>query len=183
MTWPTALEGQVVKLADALAYLNHDTIDAIRAGLPREEDLPDEVRRVLGHSHYDRLQKLIGDAVAASWSGAGERAPAVTHPEICLSDPVRQAADTWRDFLFARVYRPEDALPHVQDARQTVRFLLDYYRTHSDEAPEEFGAVDERAEDRAIDYVAGMTDHFASRAAAALGFAPAARRLSAWPRR
>src|SRR5690606_9901897 len=70
---PVTLEGQVVKVADAIAYPNHDILDAIRAGIISEDDLPDATQRELGRSHSERLNTLISDIVEASWAATGER--------------------------------------------------------------------------------------------------------------
>src|SRR5690606_12940068 len=69
---PVTLEGQVVKVADAIAYLNHDILDAIRAGIISEDDLPDATQRELGRSHSERLNMLISDIGEASWAATGE---------------------------------------------------------------------------------------------------------------
>src|SRR5690606_9876136 len=69
---PVTLEGQVVKTADAIAYVNHDILDAIRAGLITEDDLPDIAHRELGRGHSSRLNTLISDAIEASWAATGE---------------------------------------------------------------------------------------------------------------
>src|SRR5579883_3274739 len=88
--WGTAstLEGQVLKIADAVAYLNHDILDAIRAGLLTEEELPADVRRVLGTTHSQRINTLITDIVLASWPATGLVATE-TQPTIAMSKPVR----------------------------------------------------------------------------------------------
>jgi dGTPase len=174
--WGTAstLEGQIVKVADAVAYVNHDIADAIRAGLLREEDLPDRVRRALGRSHHDRIETLVVDIVTASWAATGELG-LDAGPVIQMSPSVLAAANELRDFLFERIYLPEDKLRQVHAAKETVRFLLAYFRGHPDEIPSDFGATDDPPQARAVDYVAGMTDRFALRIARALGCEAAVR--------
>jgi dGTPase len=69
---PSTLEGQIVKLSDAIAYINHDIADAIRAGLITEAELPAEVREILGNRHSQRINTLVEDIVASSWAATGE---------------------------------------------------------------------------------------------------------------
>jgi dGTPase len=69
---PETIEGQIVKLSDAVAYVNHDIADAIRAGLITEEELPREVSETLGRRHSQRINTLVCDIVAASWAATGE---------------------------------------------------------------------------------------------------------------
>jgi dGTPase len=69
---PSTLEGQIVKLSDAIAYINHDIADAIRAGLITEAELPAEVRQTLGDRHSQRIDTLVSDIVASSWAATGE---------------------------------------------------------------------------------------------------------------
>jgi dGTPase len=177
--WGTAstLEGQIVKVADAIAYINHDTSDAMRAGLLREEDLPTTVREVLGGSHHDRIESLVSDVVQSSWAATGETGAGTT-PVIGMSAPALATANVWRDFLFERVYLPEDELPQVRDARATVHFLLAYFRARPEEVPGDFGAPSDPPDVRALDYVAGMTDRYALRVASGLGCEPAVRALT-----
>lgn len=178
--WGTAstLEGQIVKVADAVAYMNHDIEDAIRAGLLREEELPAIARERLGCSHHDRIQTLVTDIVATSWAAASE-GDDMTAPAIAMSAPVQEAANTLREFLFGAVYLPQDDLPEVRAAIGCVCFLVSRFRDRPDDVPEHFGHPDDGAETRAVDYVAGMTDRFALRIAADLGCADALR-ASGW---
>src|SRR3954470_23364284 len=89
---PDTLEGEVVRIADGIAYINHDLDDATRAGLIAIEDVPAEVFTVLGASHGERINTLVNDVITASDIERGG--------PILLSSDVRQAADTLREFLF-----------------------------------------------------------------------------------
>lgn len=183
--WGTAstLEGQTVKLADALAYLDHDTRDAVRVGILSERDLPSIVTGTLGAEHDQRLQTLITDVVATTWAAMQAGPAGGGSPEIGLGDEALQAANCWRDFLFERVYGPEDLLPHVPAAKSVVHFLVAHFRAHPGDVPAGFGASEDAPDERAVDYVAGMTDFFALRTASACGFAPAGELLQRWPLR
>ncbi|MBI4289595.1 MAG: deoxyguanosinetriphosphate triphosphohydrolase [Chloroflexi bacterium] len=164
------LEGQVCKLADAVAYINHDTADAIRAGLISEGDLPRLAVSTLGRSTTERINTLITDIVDSSWAARG---PVSTsdRPGISLSPPVLEAANCLRDFLFERVYRWSSTLDVAEEAREVVRILYRYFIHHPDEALASLSATlyserNEPAERRVVDFIAGMTDQYAFRVAA-----------------
>jgi len=163
---PATLEGQIVKLADAVAYLNHDIGDAIRAGLISEEELPREVTQTLGSSHSQRINTLVTDIVEHSWAATGEgEAP----PEIGMSEEVLAAANTLREFMFQRVYLWEGRRHEAERAQQVVRFLFQYYLAHPQEIESDFVIASDPPWRQAADYVAGMTDGFALSAAERLG--------------
>lgn len=162
---PVTLEGQVVKTADAIAYLNHDILDAIRAGILREEDLPDSTRHLLGRSHGERLDTLVCDIVAASWNATG----AGPDPVIRFSPAVHAAANELREFMFQRVYHYEATRREAERGKRIVKFLFQYFVEHPDEISPDYSLPDDPVERRVADYVSGMTDRFAIRVAAALG--------------
>ena len=166
---PETLEGQVVRLADSVAYLNHDIADAMRAGLLREDDLPSPVRETLGSGHSRRINSLVCDIIDHSW-GASGLAGGDAEPQIGMSPGMTAAANALRDFMFEKVYLWEGAQPEASRARGVVYFLFDYYTARPGEVVSDFVRPDDPPERRAADYVAGMTDLFADRTAAALGF-------------
>ncbi len=159
--WGTAstLEGQIVKLADSIAYLNHDVDDAVRAGLIVEDDLPGEVRRTLGASHSERVDRLITSCVDASWDAAqGDGG------QIVLDGEALRATDALRDFLFERVYLAPSTLEAARHGQRVLEALFTHYERQP-EAIEGFSLPDDPPWRRAADYVAGMTDGFALRRA------------------
>ena len=172
---PDTLEGQVVKLADAIAYLNHDIQDAIRADLIGEDDLPDASRRVLGRSHGARIDRLVTDLVDASWAATGEGAdPQGPPPAITLGAEVRAALNELREFMFRRIYLLDERLPETERAKAVVRFLFDHAVAHPDVISSGYALPDDPLPRRAADFVSGMTDRYAIRLAAELGCAHAA---------
>ncbi|MGE0227432.1 MAG: deoxyguanosinetriphosphate triphosphohydrolase [Dehalococcoidia bacterium] len=164
--WGTArtLEGQIVKLADSIAYLNHDIEDAVQAGLIREHDLPPGVHHVLGATHDERIKTLVADCVEQSWDAAQGRAES----RIALSRPVLEVTDELREFMFERVYLVEPTLREAQRGQRVVEALFHHYEDHPDDIPG-WSLVADPAWRRAADYVSGMTDGFAIRRAKALG--------------
>jgi dGTPase len=161
-----SLEGEVCKIADLIAYINHDIGDAIRAGLITENDLPRSAAEVLGHSHSERINTMVCDIIEWSWSVTGEVSGDVS---IRMSDKVKEAANTMRDYLFAQVYRSAAAGKETDRARGIVRFLYSYFSTHQKEIPVEMQNLSAEPERLAVDYIAGMTDQYAQNLVARLG--------------
>ena len=157
-------EAGVVKIADAIAYINHDIADAIRAGILSEGDLPDETTSVLGSSHSERINTMVSDIIVASWPVSGlvrTEGP----PAICMSQTVGEATDTLRRFMFNRVYNVLADSEGARRAREVVRGLHYYLLKHQDLLPPEYFICSEEPERRVMDYIAGMTDFYALRLA------------------
>jgi dGTPase len=149
---PATPEGQVVRFADRIAYVNHDIDDAVRAGLLRPQDLPPDAVAVLGTTHGERIDTCITDLVRESQEG-----------EIRLSGRVLQALDELRDFLFDRVYLRPEARGEQRKAVEVVRALFSYYLEHPEAVPAEYRTTPGDLPTRVADYIAGMTDRFALR--------------------
>ena len=156
-----SLEGQVVRLSDAVAYLNHDVDDAFRAGILSQDGLPEIVVSTLGDRHSRRIDTMVGDIVKSSWEAARSDDPAV----ISMSRRVREAVYALREFMFERVYLSEGQGAESAAAAHIVELLYDYYGQHKDEIPSEYHPDGEEFDRAVSDYIAGMTDHFAIRAA------------------
>ena len=147
------LEGQVVRLADHIAYINHDIEDALRGGIIYPIDIPLEISKVLGFTHGDRIDALVRDAIQAS---QGQR-------EICQSPRVGEAMAALKDFMFESVYTNPLAKGEEGKAQDMLRQLFEYYRRDPDQLPPDFQTirVEEGTERAVCDYIAGMTDPFA----------------------
>ncbi|NBI09444.1 deoxyguanosinetriphosphate triphosphohydrolase [Colidextribacter sp. OB.20] len=147
------LEGQIVRLADHIAYINHDIEDALRGGIIYPMDIPLEVSRVLGFTHSARINTLVADAVEAS---RGQE-------KIRQSPEVGEAMLALKGFMFASVYTNPRAKGEEGKAQDMLLRLFEYYQHHPDELPDDFQAIRvEEGVDRAVcDYIAGMTDPFA----------------------
>jgi dGTPase len=153
------LEARIVRLSDAIAYVNHDLGDAFRAGMLSLVDLPANVVDVLGERHSQRVDTMVNDVVVNSWPASGDDGPDVT-PDIKMSAEVGDAVSELREFLFQNIYVPEDSGAEGDTARAIVRLLYEHYDTNRNQIPERLD--DERA---VVDYVAGMTDLYAIRRA------------------
>lgn len=151
---PSTLEGQIVRLSDKIAYINHDIDDAIRAQVLKEEDIPVKYREVLGFSTQERLNTLIHDIIEQSWE----------KNEICMSPDVAQAMQGLRQFMFQNVYTNPVAKGEETKAKELLERLFVYYLKHIDLLPGYYLQMLEDGEenDRVVcDYIAGMTDQYA----------------------
>ncbi len=153
---PCTLEGQVVRLADKIAYVNADVDDAIRAHIISEEDIPEDIREVLGTTVKKRLNTLIHDVITES----------ADSPVIKMSKERMDAMLHLREFLFSSVYRNPVAKSEEVKAKRMIEELFLYYMGHYDAVPQKFRligeALNERKDRIVCDYISGMTDDFAT---------------------
>ena len=150
---PETLEGQIIRKADQIAYVNHDIDDAIRAGILNDEDIPKSIAKVLGRTHSQRINTLVCDAIHASRDCS----------IIVLSEPVYRALKELRGFMFERVYRNPIAKGQEQKARGMLQRMYEYYYRHPEALPEGFQPQlsFDGMERTVCDYIAGMTDNYA----------------------
>ena len=152
---PSTLEGQVVRLSDKIAYINHDIDDAIRAGLMSEENLPREMTDVLGHSVRERLNTLIHDVIQNS----------MNRPSIIMSTDMEKAMKALRVYMFENLYL--NSIPKREDhkAKELLIRLSHHYMDKPEELPAEYLQLMEQrgdSEERVVcDYIAGMSDGYA----------------------
>ena len=158
------LEAQILRLADSVAYLNHDIADAIRARMLKVEDLPERVNRVLGTTHSQRIDSLVTGIVQESWPASGLADGAVEENPVIGMDPdAREAMMELRDYMFQNVYLPLGNTKRSEVGRDVVKLLYRYFVENAEEIPPPYFSADPgRA---SVDYVAGMTDHYAIRQA------------------
>ena len=151
--WPDTLEGMVVRRSDQIAYVNHDIDDAIRAGLLTDEDIPRSLTDILGHTHRDRINTLVCDAIRTSREAG----------QILLSPHVDKALKDLRSFMFEKVYRNPIAKGEERKAKDLLKRLFDYYYNHPEALPEDFQPQlsFDGMERTVCDYIAGMTDNYA----------------------
>lgn len=147
------LEGRIIRLADQIAYINHDIDDAIRGSIIYPMDIPLSASQVLGFTHGERIDALVTDIVRES-----EGKNAVRQSEAC-----RRAMVELREFMFRSVYYNPVAKGEESKAQDMIRRLYDYYRRYPDKLPAEFQEIRlMEGEERAVcDYIAGMTDKYA----------------------
>ena len=150
---PSTLEGCVIRIADRIAYINHDIDDALRAGILQHEEIPADLRQVLGNSHGERINTMVSSVVRAS----------MDRPEIVMEPEVWEATDRLRDFLFLRVYRDNAAKDEEIKAKAMLAQLFDYFENNPDKLPLDYlETISKESVGRAVcDYLSGMTDRYA----------------------
>jgi dGTPase len=151
---PRSLEGRVLKIADGVAYINHDLDDALRADIVHPGEVPGEVLEILGDTHARRIDTLVRDIIDQS---DVERAPGT----IAMSADVERAADALRGFLFERVYGPINEREETKRAQHVVTALFHYFATEPGRLPARDRLDEETPERLAADYVASMSDRYA----------------------
>ncbi len=165
---PTTLEGQVVRMADSVAYINHDLEDAVRAGVIRVTDIPPEVVSKVGTRGRDRINSMVIDIITNCWPVAEGKLPEGAEPGGLVIRPsltMLSYIDTLREFLFQRVYLSGFAQNQAVKSIYLMRKLFRYYLDHPDELPADLVSHG-RGEPvgRLVgDYLASMTDRYALR--------------------
>ncbi|MDI3534412.1 MAG: dGTPase [Thermosediminibacterales bacterium] len=150
---PATLEGQIVKIADRIAYINHDIDDAIRGGIITAEDLPSDVIKVLGEKHKQRIDTMVKDLIKSSWGKA----------KIQMSPEIRKAMEKLRKFMFDKVYIGSAAKTQEKKVGRLIESLYYYFVENPEQMPSEYQTLQkgETIERRVCDYIAGMTDRYA----------------------
>ena len=160
---PNTLEGQVVRVADIMAYVNHDMDDALRAGMIKETDLPARLRAVVGDSSSRRVDAMVRDLVVKTVRNDNGR--------LHVSDMMKDTISELRKFLYDNVYRNYRVHNEFVKSQKIIRELYDYFLEH--EFPNGAGSYYEpggcavRKEKRdnvhrqVCDFIAGMTDRYA----------------------
>jgi dGTPase len=148
------MEGEIVRLADIVAYVNHDIDDALRAGIIKETDLPRRSTKILGQSVAERIDTLVKDII---YSTLGCDVTMIT-----MSDDVLTATDLLRSFLYTNVYYNPVTRAEFEKASKIIEELYSYHLTHTElivaQEPQKEG---ESAERITCDFIAGMTDRYA----------------------
>lgn len=149
--WSLSLEGRVVRIADRIAYINHDIDDAIRGGVISADDLPKEITEYLGYSKSERISSLVSSVVANSVDG------------IIMDEETGRYYDLLHEFLFEAVYKNPVAKAEEKKVGGLIGGIFEYYLKNIEELPIEYKSICEtEGKERAVaDYVAGMTDKYA----------------------
>jgi len=151
---PGTLEGQIVRIADRIAYINHDIDDAIRGKIISPESLPKECLKVVGFKHSERINAMIRDMIDTSWDRS----------YITMSEEMSAAMDELRLFLFKNVYIGSLAKTEEDKAKRLVGEIYCYYNNNPQEIPGEDGRNNDHTsknDNLVVDYIAGMTDRYA----------------------
>lgn len=165
---PSTLEGQIIRICDRVAYVNHDIDDALRAGFIKFEELPQECLEVLGQRHAQRITTMVTAIIDASSEMVDGQRQA--KDRIAMRDDVMEATDQLKNWMFDKVYlvNSADEEPKVY---HVIHKLFDYFMENPGKmrgtlCPSESGQwkdVENTQLARCVcDYIAGMTDRFAS---------------------
>ena len=152
---PFTLEGQVVKISDRIAYINHDIDDAIQSGIITTEDLPEDSLRLLGRTHKERIDTLVKDMIENTWG----------QPKATLSVEKMRVMTELRTFMFRNVYH-NPRVKRDEDMAQIsaiIGSLYDHYMDHPDQLPGMLQELEGKYDHEELvkDCIAGMTDRYA----------------------
>jgi len=149
----STLEGVIVKYADRIAYINHDIDDACRAGILSVEDIPLDIRRVLGDKHGQRINTMVTSIIEAS----------TDKPYITMSEEMNKAMNDLRSFLFETVYLNPIAKSEETKAKALLASLFEYFVKHPEKMPKLYvrNLETDSVERCVCDYISGMTDRYA----------------------
>jgi len=145
------LEGDIVRISDIIAYVNHDIDDGIRAGVLTENDIPKEIRKTLGNKAGQRIDRMVRDVIEATL--------ACEYESISMSAEVLEALEELRTYMFQNMYLTPAVRDEFVKAQRTLTALFEHVVAH----PEAFlhTGTGEPVERLAIDFIAGMTDRYA----------------------
>ena len=147
------LEGQIIRIADKIAYINHDIDDAIRADVMAEEDIPLSLRMQLGMTKSQRINNMVIDVINTSR----------TNEHIRMSDDFYEGFMDLHSFMFSAVYTNPVCKGEESKAVDMLQKIYRYYIDNIDKMPYEYVEISETdGKERAVcDYIAGMSDNYA----------------------
>ena len=159
-----SLESQICRLSDAIAYVNHDVLDAIRSGWISSTDLPRDVINTLGVKHSQRVNTLVTDTIRTSAELLGNEGMR-EGINISMSEHTSGAMLALRDYMFETVYLPVGRNDDTQAGIAIIKELYNYYMNNIDEIPDLYKNNTSSTERSIADYISGMTDNYAVRLA------------------
>lgn len=153
--FPVTLEGEIVRICDRVAYINHDLDDALRCEIIKQEDIPILVLKELGESHGDRINKIVMDIVNQSWD----------KDSIIMSNAISKAIENCREFLGAKVYFHKATVEEAEKASKVIGDLYHFYVTNPDKLKRKVSDIaypkGVTIKRMAVDYISMMTDQYA----------------------
>jgi dGTPase len=145
------LEGDIVRISDIIAYVNHDIDDGIRAGVLNENDIPKDIRTTLGRTGGERIDRMVRDVIQSTVD--------CDYEAIRMSPEVLGALEGLRTYMFEHMYLIPTVRSEFEKAQKMLIALFEHVTAHPDEFLERNS--DEPVERLAIDFIAGMTDRYA----------------------
>lgn len=160
----STLEGQIIKIADSVAYINHDIDDAIRGGVLSPADLPADCSAILGQRHSERINTMVLDVITHNWWASGAGTPPAEQV-LVMSEPVLQATNQLREFMFQHVYLHSVAKEEDPKVAAMIELLYTHFVKHPEDLPPDLLRINQQREEpterAVVDYIAGMTDRYA----------------------
>ncbi len=144
------LEGRIIKLADKIAYINHDIDDAKKGGVLTEDDIPLDIRLVVGFSKSERINKFVMSVIEN------------TENEVKMADDVQQAFNELHSFMFKNVYTNPICKSEEFRAEDMIKQLYKYFSFYPEKMPELYYEISKKegSERAACDFISGMTDAY-----------------------
>ena len=149
----STLEGKIIKIADRIAYINHDIDDAIRAEILKIDDIPEKLLKILGRGHSERINNMVSSVISES----------MDKPYVRFGEEIGEATMQLRDFLFENVYTNKIAKAEENKAIEMLGILYEHFVKHPEEMPEVYrkNMESDPVERCVCDYISGMTDRYA----------------------
>jgi dGTPase len=148
---PATPEAMTVRYGDRIAYLTHDAVDAIRAGVLASQDIPAGALERFGPPGRQWIDEMINAVIVESLASG----------QVRMDEPTLAVMNELREFMFERVYLSGDQRTHTEPAVALIRRLVDYHLDHPSELPDSYRDPDADLTTQVVDYVAGMTDRYA----------------------
>ena len=146
------VEGRIVKIADRIAYINHDIDDAVRAGVMNIDDIPKDILEILGYEHSQRINTLVVSLIENT-----------SDENLRMNGEVQGAFDRLHEFMFDEVYLKGHERNETRKIPEFISRLYSYFRKNPDKMPDEYGEIikNDSVERAVCDYISGMTDKYA----------------------
>ncbi len=156
------LEGQIVRVADIIAYVNHDIDDAVRAGIMKRDDVPLKITKVIGNNSKDNMAIMVSDLIVCTYKQMEEGFPSGII-RVHMSEEIISVLGELRTFLFSRVYEDARVVQELNKVMDVCTSLYDFFVSNPEKLKERMGLdrVPEDIEIAASDYISGMTDAYA----------------------
>jgi dGTPase len=145
------LEGDIVRISDIIAYVNHDIDDGVRAGIIANDDIPKPIRETLGNSGGERIDRMVRDVIQSTLD--------CDYDAISMSAESLEALEELRTYMFEHMYFSDEVRRETVKAQQMLTALFEYVVAHPGELLTR--SEEEPVERLAVDFIAGMTDRYA----------------------
>jgi len=156
------LEGQIVRVADIIAYINHDIDDAVRANIIKREDIPLDIVNVIGNSAKENMTIMVSDLIVSTYKQMELDFPTGIK-RIYLSDEIIKVLAELRTFLFSRVYEDKRVIQELDKVMDVCTSLYNFFVSNPDRLKQRMGVerLYDSIENVTTDYISGMTDVYA----------------------